>query len=101
MWLFSCLNAYMRTTVEIPDELFRRAKSRAAMEGRKLKELFADYISRGLDEGISTAPQTRRRSPLPVFDFPNHGPIPALSNDELNAILDDEDAERAARLAGR
>jgi hypothetical protein len=29
----------MRTTVDIPDELFRRAKSEAALSGRKLKDL--------------------------------------------------------------
>jgi hypothetical protein len=29
----------MRTTVDIPDELFRRAKSEAALRGRKLKDL--------------------------------------------------------------
>ena len=29
----------MKTTIEIPDDLFRRAKSEAALRGRKLKEL--------------------------------------------------------------
>lgn len=34
----------MRTTVDIPDELFRRAKSEAALRGRKLKELVAEGL---------------------------------------------------------
>jgi hypothetical protein len=34
----------MRTTVDIPDELFRRAKSEAALRGRKLK----DFVEEGL-----------------------------------------------------
>ena len=34
----------MRTTIEIPDALFREAKARAALEGRSLKEL----VLRGL-----------------------------------------------------
>ena len=32
----------MRTTVDIPDELLRRAKSEAALRGRKLKDLIYD-----------------------------------------------------------
>ena len=34
----------MRTTVEIPDELFRRAKSEAALRGRKLKDLVEEGL---------------------------------------------------------
>lgn len=34
----------MRTTVDIPDELFRRAKSEAALQGRKLKDLVEEGL---------------------------------------------------------
>jgi hypothetical protein len=34
----------MRTTIDIPDELFRRAKSEAALRGRKLKDLVEDGL---------------------------------------------------------
>jgi len=34
----------MRTTVDIPDELFRRAKSEAALCGRKLKDLVEEGL---------------------------------------------------------
>ena len=34
----------MRTTVDIPDELFRRAKSKAALQGRKLKDLVEEGL---------------------------------------------------------
>jgi hypothetical protein len=34
----------MRTTVDIPDELFRRAKSEAALQGRRLKDLVEDGL---------------------------------------------------------
>jgi hypothetical protein len=39
----------MRTTVDIPDELFRRAKSEAALRGRKLKDLVAEGLRLVLD----------------------------------------------------
>jgi hypothetical protein len=46
----------MRTTIEIPDALFREAKARAALEGRSLKEL----VLRGLRLALQgeTTPQT-------------------------------------------
>jgi hypothetical protein len=34
----------MRTTVEVPDDLFRKAKARAALQGRALEELVADGL---------------------------------------------------------
>jgi hypothetical protein len=34
----------MRTTVELPDDLFRQAKARAALQGRALKDLVAEGL---------------------------------------------------------
>jgi len=34
----------MKTTIEIPDPLFRKAKSRAAERGQTLREFFADAL---------------------------------------------------------
>lgn len=39
----------MRTTIDIPDELFRRAKADAALRGRKLKDLVEDGLRRVLE----------------------------------------------------
>ncbi len=36
----------MKTTVEIPDELFRRAKATAALRGRKFKDLVEEGLRR-------------------------------------------------------
>jgi len=56
----------MRTTVDIPDELFRRAKSEAALRGRKLKDLVADGLRRVLEDPAATpAPQKSPRRPRP------------------------------------
>ena len=35
----------MKTTLEIPDALFRQAKVKAAMDGRKLKDLVAEGLT--------------------------------------------------------
>ena len=42
----------IRTTVEVPDDLYRRAKAEAALRGRKLKDLVEEagesHVSRKL-----------------------------------------------------
>ena len=35
----------MKTTVEIPDSLFRQAKVKAALDGRKMKDLVAEGLA--------------------------------------------------------
>jgi hypothetical protein len=55
----------MRTTVELPDELFRQAKARAALQGRALKAIVADGLRLVLrapaDLGVSS---NRTRFPI-------------------------------------
>jgi hypothetical protein len=40
----------MKTTVELPDELYRRAKAEAALSGRKLKDLVEAGLKLVLDD---------------------------------------------------
>lgn len=49
----------MKTTIEVPDELYRRAKAEAAQRGRKLKDL----VEEGLRLVLST-PRKPKRSRL-------------------------------------
>jgi hypothetical protein len=39
----------MKTTIEVPDELYRRAKAEAALRGRKLRDLIEDGLRMVLD----------------------------------------------------
>ena len=50
----------MKTTVEVPDDLYRRAKAEAALRGRKLKDL----VEEGLRLVLEAPPETRRRRSL-------------------------------------
>ncbi len=43
----------MKTTIEVPDELYRRAKSQAALRGLKLRDL--------VEEGLRLALETPRK----------------------------------------
>jgi hypothetical protein len=55
---------HMKTTLLIPDSLFRDLKRRAAERGAKLSNITAELLRRGL------APQSgsKRLPPLPSFD---------------------------------
>ena len=41
----------MRTTLDLPDAVFRQLKARAALEGLSLKELLARFVANGLRGG--------------------------------------------------
>ena len=84
----------MRTTLDLPDPLFRELKARAALQGKKLKELITAYLEAGLYAAQSPAvPATRPlRSPLPAPRRATNQSIPAMTNAQMQAILDDEDA---------
>jgi predicted component of type VI protein secretion system len=43
----------MKTTIEVPDDLYRQAKAEAALQGRKLREL--------VEEGLRLVLEARRR----------------------------------------
>lgn len=38
----------MKTTLDLPDHLMRRVKIRAASEGRKLKDVIAELLEKGI-----------------------------------------------------
>ncbi len=46
----------MKTTIEIPDPLFRKAKSKAAERGQTLKELVAEALREKLAASASALP---------------------------------------------
>ena len=66
----------MRTTIELPDELLARAKSKAASSGLSLKEFVALAIEHQLAETRKT-----RRDP-PTVDGPEMGLLSPEQIDE-------------------
>ena len=90
----------MRTSLDLPDPVFRELKARAAMEGVKMKELIRRFIETGLRADASPAP-VRRRSPFPVIGTATGEPIPALTAEDLHRIEEQEDLERYERSLGR
>ena len=90
----------MRTTIDLPEDLFREAKTRAVQQGTTLKNLMTQFILSGLALQEPSSKLVVRRMPPPVAirRIPGQSPRPALSNRELYAILDAEDIH-AARSA--
>ena len=86
----------MRTTLDLPDPLMREIKARAALEGVKLKDYFANMARLALQRPPATG-AAPKRSPAPVFHRANANPIPVMSNADLYALLDEEDATRHAK----
>ena len=78
----------MRTSIDIPDPLFRHLKARAAMEGSTLRDLMLGLIDRGLNP-----PATPAAAPAVLPSVSLGAPMalgPAeLSNASLSAYLDE------------
>jgi hypothetical protein len=80
----------MRTTVEIPTELMRAAKARAAAHGESLKNLLTRAVSIELGEPLM-ARRGGTRVTLPLFGTAN-GRRSNPSNPDLERALSDADA---------
>ena len=83
-----CFCVFMRTTIELPDPLLKRAKACAAMRGIKLRRLFAEALERYFVE-------TEDASSLERLD----AAVPAVRAEDL-ADYKDPAALRAAYPRG-
>ena len=52
----------MRTTIDLPDPLFREAKAVAALRDQSLKEVVVTALRRELRDGRSAGPRRRTRA---------------------------------------
>ena len=93
----------MRTTIELPDELYRAVESRAALDGCAMKDLVRRYVESGLSEDTPTTRRSgRMRSELPVIARGAIGvPVAAVSPEEIRRLDDEEDRAWYDRLIGR
>ena len=64
----------MRTTVDIPDEMYRALKSRAALEGKTVKALIVRGVEVAL-ERKAVGPLPRRRGRMPVIHSKKPGSL--------------------------
>ncbi len=77
----------MKTTLEIPDDLYRQAKVLAARENRKIKDLVSEGLMLVLGLTNQVPSPLRRVNKAPVR-IRKGNVIPVLSNDAMAALLD-------------
>ena len=96
----------MKTTLDIPDEIMRQAKIRAAEEGRKLKDVVAEALRAGLTLALPAASGSRQidvvsdpKTGLPVVAAIAEAVGSSFSRQEIRDLetetLDREDEKRA------
>lgn len=83
----------MRTTIDLPEDILRAAKTRAAERDESLKELFARAVAREI--GLPPGRPAPRRVTFPLVGDAS-GPPVDVTNADIEAALSTEDAERYA-----
>lgn len=53
----------MKTTIEIPDELYRRVKAKSALQGRAIREVTVELYQRWLEQD-----ETRANVPVSAYE---------------------------------
>jgi hypothetical protein len=84
-----------RTTVRLPEELIRRAKRKAAAEGRTLTAM----IEEGLRLLLSARPKTEQaKRVLPPVSDAKGGPLPGIDITDGSELQGMDDLEYAERM---
>ncbi|MFI5384997.1 MAG: hypothetical protein ACHQ50_02655 [Fimbriimonadales bacterium] len=81
----------MRTTIDLPDELLRRAKAVAALRGMRLKDLVTQILEKGLGQSLTLPIDRVDHGPLPEIIPAAGRKIPFVSNAELLEGLEREE----------
>ena len=93
---FVCFYAFMRTTVELPSELMRRAKARAAAKGESLKTLLTRAVAAEIGASHHET-GTRARVRVPLFGDPK-GPRVRISNADIARAIAEDDVASVRRF---
>ena len=87
----------MRTTIDLPEDLHRALKARAALSGVTMRDLVLRLVEQGLRQPVGTnAAPVGRREPPPVIILPRGVPIPALHHTNLLRVEEEEDEAKHA-----
>jgi hypothetical protein len=88
----------MKTTLDIPDDLMRAVKIRAVEEDRKLKDMVADLLRKGLAQPECETPQIRHRVKLPLIRTSHPAkPGEELTPERISEILLEQEASDLVR----
>lgn len=86
-------NAFMKTTLDLPDDLMRAVKIRAVEDNRRLKQTVADLLRRGLAEGRGAPAPVGKRVKLPLVECAHAArPGEEMTPERVADVLLDEEA---------
>ena len=80
----------MKTTLEVPDDLYREVKSRAALRRRKIKDYVAEGLRLALDADASR--DGKSFGPLSVFDEVRSEPL--HPSEAVHPMIEQADSAR-------
>ena len=77
----------MKTTLDLPNDLVREIRLRAVNEGKKLKDVVADLIRRGLgrDDDARATPPQKGHIDVPLFPTSADAPVSHMTIGEITA----------------
>lgn len=87
----------MKTTLDLPDDLMRRIRVKAAHEDRKLKDLVAELLETGLDQPTGPVSVRGHRVQLPLIHS-THAATPGeeMTPERVAALLLEMDVQDLA-----
>jgi len=80
----------VRTTIELPDSLYRQVKAKAALEGVRMKVLVQRLVEHGLASPAKPPPEASRSTP-PTLSIGQHLPAELMSNAALFQLAEDDE----------
>lgn len=89
----------MRTTIDIPEDLYTTLKVRASLRRASLREVIQQLIEKGLRSPTRDAQPGKHFDPPPVIIPPRGKPIPAMSGAKMRRIEEEEDEAKHKRSA--
>jgi len=91
----------MRTTIDLPDSLFKKMKAMAALRGMKMREYVMEVLEKALTPSKrSHSGRKRREVKFPLIRRKKPGTI-RYSNEQLEDLMIAEEAAKLEKLARR
>jgi plasmid stability protein len=96
----------MKTTLDLPDDLMREVKIRAATQGKRLKDIVTELMRNGLR--VDNSPTLVTDSASIIHYSPEGFPYikcepstkPSVSQEELQRLIDESQLEEDLQRAG-
>ncbi|MGH9326233.1 MAG: hypothetical protein ACRD2B_06035 [Terriglobia bacterium] len=89
----------MRTTIDLPEDLYRTLKARAGLTGVSLSTLVGRLVEQGLRSSSGEGGIRKQSGPPPVIIPASGKPIPAIPRANIRRMEEEEDEAKHARSA--